>query len=109
MAKMPIEDEFNHLRDLEGDHYELAAKSGKAVPGPNKVGLGIGYGLGVAGLAGGLVARNPVLAIGGGLATLGTGIYHNQTQPEKRYNRFLDRATELNERKQYLLDLAGEG
>lgn len=108
MAEMPLERDFDTLGNLRHEHDSLAARSGSIVPGPSVPGLGLGYGLGGAGLLAGAVLKNPALAIGGGLAMAATGLYHHQAQPEKRYNRFLDAALVLNEKKQRLLDLAAE-
>lgn len=108
MADLPLESDYNHLGNLEIEHRRLASKSGLAVEGPSKLGLGLGYGLGGAGLVAGAVLKNPVLAVGGGMAALGTGLYQHFAQPEKRYNRFMDAALALKARKQHLMDLAAE-
>ena len=108
MAELPIETDYNHLGSIEEEHRRLANRSGMAVEGPSKLGLGLGYGLGGAGLVAGAVLKNPVLAVGGGLTALGTGMYQHFTQPEKRYNRFVDAALELKAKKEHLMDLAAD-
>lgn len=108
LSEMPTQREFNHLGDLRSEHDSLAYKAGRPVPGPSVPGMVAGYGLGGAGLLAGAVLKNPILAVGGGLAMAGTGLYQHFSQPEKRYNRFLDAALALNEKKQRMLDLAAE-
>jgi len=108
LAEMPLRSDYNHLRDLHNSNEHHNSFAGKAVEGPSKMGLGLGYGLGAAGLAAGIMSKNPLLALGGAATAGVTGLYHNYAQPEKRYNRYLERAEWLKDQKDHLLEASRE-
>jgi hypothetical protein len=106
MEQRPNRDDFDRAYDLREYHQQLAADSGKAIPGPNKIGTSLGYGLGLAGVLHGVAKKDPRFVLGG-LATAGvTGLYHKMATPEARYNRYLDNAEVLRKMKNGLLEEA---